>query len=303
MDRLLAVVLFAQDGVDALLDERADFLLDGDTRHLGFQAAFLAAGADLLVVEEGDVAEFAREAALAVVEFALHDDADGDTAAQMQVEHVVLVLRLAAAVLRIAACAGVVLEEGADTDPLFDDFAHRLLARSEIFVAAARGRIHAARHADAQTEDLAAIHPARGDELLDVGADAVEALRPVEKFERGVHLFQNDVVLQIGDHIAHEIAADVDADEVDRGVGQAVDVGPPSAGGLHLAVVGDDVLLDEFLYQFGDGRHGDMQLLGQLRKRAFAVDGHVGDNVPFDDAVLVRNAFERVIFVFVEKFC
>ena len=38
-------------------------------------------------------------------------------------------------------------------------------------------------------------------------------------------------------------------------------------------------------------------------KRAFAVDGHVGDNVPFDDAVLVRNAFERVIFVFVEKFC
>ena len=45
-----------------------------------------------------------------------------------------------------------------------------------------------------------------------------------------------------------------------------------------------------------------MQLLGQLRKRAFAVDGHVGDNVPFDDAVLVRNAFERVIFVFVEKF-
>ena len=93
----------------ALLDQVAHLVLDGDARNLGFEAAFLAARADDLVVEEGDVAELAGEAALAVVELSVDDDADGHAAAQVEVEHVALVLRLAAGVFGIAAGAGVVL--------------------------------------------------------------------------------------------------------------------------------------------------------------------------------------------------
>ena len=45
-----------------------------------------------------------------------------------------------------------------------------------------------------------------------------------------------------------------------------------------------------------------MQLFGQFRKRAFAVDGHMRDDVALDDAVFVGNALQGIVFVFVEKF-
>ena len=149
---------------------------------------------------------------------------------------------------------------------------------------------------------LRAVDAARGDEVLDVRADALEALRTVEQLEREVVLLFDDVVLQVGDQEAHVVAADVDAGEVDRRVGQAEDVGAPSARGFHLAQVRHDVLVDQFLNQFGDGRDADVQLFGQLRERAFAVDGHVRDDVALDDAVFVRNTLQGVVFVFVEKF-
>lgn len=44
-----------------------------------------------------------------------------------------------------------------------------------------------------------------------------------------------------------------------------------------------------------------MKLLRQLRERAFAVDGHVRNNVALDNAVLVRNALQGIVFVLVEK--
>lgn len=46
---------------------------------------------------------------------------------------------------------------------------------------------------------FAAVDAAGGDEVFDVGADAFDALRPVEQFERVVVLLLDDVVLQVGD--------------------------------------------------------------------------------------------------------
>ena len=143
MNGLFAVVFLPQDRIDPFGDQCADLLLDGDTRNFGLQTPLFPAGADLLVVEEGDMAEFAGESALSVVELSLHDDADGDAPAQMQIEHVVFILGLAAGIFRIASGTGVVFEERADADPFLDDFTHRLFVRGEIFVAASRIRIYA----------------------------------------------------------------------------------------------------------------------------------------------------------------
>ena len=162
-----------------------------------------------------------------------------------------------------------------------------MLARCEIFIAAPRFGIHTARHADAQSEDLAAVDTARADEILDSRADALEALRTVQEFERKIVLLLDDVVLQVGDHEPHVVTADVHPGKIDGRVGQAEDVGASSARGLHLAQVGDDVLVDQFLDQLGDRRNADVQLLGQLRERALAVYGHVRDDVALDDTVLV----------------
>ena len=248
------------------------------------------------------MSEFARETALAVVQLSIDHDADGHAAAHVEIENVALVLRLAAGVFGVAPGPGVVFQQYADADALFDHVAQRLFARRKVFVAAARVGIHAARHADAQSEDLGAVDAARGDEVLDVRADALDALRTVEQFEREVVLLLDDVVLQVGDQEAHVVAPDVHAGEVDRRIGQSEDVGAPPSRGFHFAQVRHDVLIDELLHQFGDGRNADMQLFRQFRERAFAVDGHVRDDVALDDAVFVRNTFQGLIFVLVEKF-
>ena len=201
----------------------------------------------------------------------------------------------------IGACAGVIFEQHADADPLFENVAQRLFARREVFVASARVRIDAARHADAQPEYFAAVDAAVGDEPFDIRADMFHALRPVEQFERVVGLLFDDVVLQVGDQKGHVVAADVYACEIDRRVGQSEDVGAASARRLHFPEIAHDILLHQFLYQFGDGRYADMQLLGQFREGAFAVDGHVGDNVAFDDVVFMGDSLQGIFFVVIEK--
>ncbi len=248
------------------------------------------------------MAELARKTALAAIELPVDHDADGHAAAHVEVEHIAVVLRLAARILRIAAGAGVVLQEHPDADALLQQLAQRLLGGGEIFVAAARLGIDAARHADAQAENLAAVDAAACNEGLDAGADALHALRSVLQLESEILLLLDDVVLQVGDHEAHVVAAHVHAGEVDGRIGQAEDVGTAPARRLDLAQVRHDVLVDEFLHQLGDGRYADMQLLGQFRQGAFAVDGHVRDDVALDDAVLMGDAFEGLVLVFVEKF-
>ena len=302
MDRLLLVVLLLEDRVHTPFDHVAHLVLDGDARHLGLEAALLAARADDLVVEEGDVAELAGESALAVVELAVHDDADCHAAAHVEVDHVALVLRFAARVLGVAACTGVVLEQHADADALLEDIAQRLFVGCEVLVAAARIGVHAAGDADAQPEDLAPVDAALGDEPFDVRADAFDALRAVLQFEREVVLLLDDVVLKVGDHETHVVAADVHAGKVDRRIGQPEDVRPASSRGFDLAQIRDDVLIDKFLDELGDRRNTDVQLLGQLRERALAVYGHVRDDVALDDVVFVRYALEGFVLVFVEKF-
>ena len=76
MDALLLVVLLLEDRVHASFDQVAHLVLDGDARNLGFETAFFAARADDFVVEERDMAELACEAAFAVVQLSVHDDAD-----------------------------------------------------------------------------------------------------------------------------------------------------------------------------------------------------------------------------------
>ena len=66
VDGFVLVVFFAQDGIDSLADKPTELLFDRDSRDFGFETTLLAAGADDFVVEEGNVAELAGEAVVAV---------------------------------------------------------------------------------------------------------------------------------------------------------------------------------------------------------------------------------------------
>ena len=173
---------------------------------------------------------------------------------------------------------------------------------SEIFVASPRFRIDAAGHANADTQQLGAVDAAAGEEILDRRANGFEALVRIVEREIALAFRLDDIVLKVRYDQHDLVAADLDSREIDRRVGQAVDVGPATAAGLDLAPVGDDVLGEQLLDQLGDRRNADVQLLGQIGERRIAGDGHMSDNITLDDVVLLNNAFSLSMLGPVEKF-
>ena len=216
----------------------------------------------------------------------------------MEIEHVALVLRFAAGVFGIAAGAGVVLEQHAHVDTLLYDIAQRLFVRGEVHVAAARFGVDAAHDRDSQTEDLRTVDAARVDEVLDVRAYLLEALRAVLQLERIV-----GNLLQVGDNEGHVVARNVHAGEVYGRVGQTEDIGTASARGLDLAQIIHYILLDKLLNEFRNGRNAYVQLFRKFRKRTLAVDGHVGDYVSLYYIVLVSDTLQVLIRGNVKEFC
>ena len=56
------------------------------------------------------------------------------------------------------------------------------------------------------------------------------------------------------DNEVRMVAADLRSGEIDGRIGQAEDVGPPSAAGFDFSAVGYDAFDQQFVDQFGDGR-------------------------------------------------
>ena len=108
--------------------------------------------------------------------------------------------------------------------------------------------------------------------------------------------------MQVGDYEGHVVATYIHAGKVDCRVGQAKDVGTPASGSLNLTQVVHDLLLDKLLYELGDRGHTDVQLLGQLREGALAIESHVGNDVTLDNIVLVRNSLNILVGLNIEKF-
>lgn len=90
-------------------------------------------------------------------------------------------------------------------------------------------------------------------------------MRAILQFEVGQEFLFDDIVVQVRDEERHVVPADIDACEIDGRAGQSEDVGTSSARSFDLAQIGDDVLLNEFLNELGDGRYADVQLFGKLR--------------------------------------
>ena len=68
------------------------------------------------------------------------------------------------------------------------------------------------------------------------------------------------------------------------------------------AQIGDDIFLNEFLNELGDGRNADVQLFGKLRERTLTIYCHMCDDISLEEVVLVRNTFQIVILLPAEKF-
>ena len=161
------VVFFAQNGIDTFFDTLHHLVFDSDTRNFCLETAFFAAGADDFVVVEWRVSEFASETALSVVQFAVHNHADGHAASEVKVEYVLFALDVVAGeVFGIASCSGVVFEKYLKAGLFFDYLGKRVFGIGEVFLSASGIGIYATRNADPHTEDLVLVDAAACEELV-----------------------------------------------------------------------------------------------------------------------------------------
>ena len=245
--------------------------------------------------------ELTRKAALAIIEFALHHNADRHTSTQEQIDHIVL-RRVGQRTLGIATCTGIVFEQYTHANSLFENLAQRAVARREILIAATRIGIYTTCDTDTNTQNLAAIDARIVDKIGYRGADFFEALRTIFQHEILVAIFVYHIIFQIGKHEHHIVARNLDTCKIDCRIGQTKDVRATTTRGFDLAVVGHNILLDQLLNELGNRRYADVQLLGQLSQRTLTIQGHICNDISLDEAILVSDTLHHIVLVLIEKF-
>jgi hypothetical protein len=61
------------------------------------------------------------------------------------------------------------------------------------------------------------------------------------------------------------------------------------------------MVIDKLLHELGHRWHAYVQLAGELREYALAIESHIGNNVALYDVVLVCDALEICIGINIEK--
>ena len=271
-------------------------VVQGRARSARLEAPALAAAADDLVVEQREVSELPRKARLAVEDLAVDNHAQTQAPAGIDVEHRLLVVRIAVHVFAVGRRARVVLDVDRRAEPLLKQHRERLLLDEKVAVAVSRLRIHPARDVHPDGQHLVARDLVRADEVQDHLAELVQRVGIVVHLERHGRLV-DELSLEVDRRHHHRVLADVHADEVARIGVQPVDVGAPAAGRPLLAEIVDEPLVDQFADQFGHRRHAQIHGLAQVRDARIAAQNILTDDLLLQNRILValRGQFEKRI--------
>lgn len=293
----LAALLYARgearagSGADAL----AEFAEECGARHLGFQAAFFAAVAYLLVVAAAHVSQFAGESRLAGVDVSVDDDAQSQSPAQVDEEDVPLSAHAALEVFAVGHGSGVVVDGDVQCEALGESLGEWSLVVVEVGEGVALCGVHAPRHVESHVEDALSWHVEAGGVLGHGLAEGVEAVGVVGQGVGYACLHVHHVAFEVDGGDVELVLSDVHSHEV-GGVGvEAVDVGWSSAGGLLLAEVVEVAVVAHFEHDFGGGGHAEVELLRQL-----GYGGGALVDVAHDDALLGERALAALLYLFEE---
>lgn len=246
------------DTVDYATVERA-------ARNLGFQTAFLAAVAHYLIVERVDVSEFAGEARFALVHFAVEDNTESETPAEIDEKYVFLAVDRSAEHLAVSHCAGVVLDANRHAELFRKNLAQRRFLEYEKAIAVARRRIDATTDVDAGVENLALLYTARGNEIKGNTTYLVDNLflRHVEVVGY-VEILTHYLAVEVAQADIHDIALHVDTEKISRLRIETVGTRLATRLAVALAIVVQDTLFYHFVDKFRHRRYTQIKLLGEF---------------------------------------
>ena len=257
------------------------------------EAADLAAAADDVVVQDGEVPQLAGVAGLAVVELAVHDDAHAEAPADVDEDHVAVGLLAERHEFAVGHGAGVVLDGDGNVEFLLEDAAQREVVADEIGEAVALLGVDAAGEAHAHAEDLDPGNAAADDLVHDHAAHGAEGVLVGHEHELDVLDIGNDLALEIADGDVEMVARDVHAHEIAGIRVEAVHARATAAGGAHLAFIFDKVLLHEFGNELGDGGDADSQRAAEVGDAIVVVSDAQTQDFPLHSGALAGGVVEK----------
>ena len=261
--------------------------MQGGSGGAGLQAADLAAAADLLIVQQGEMADLSGESRLAVVEPPFQDHAHAEAPAQVDGQHVAGVLAVSAGeIFRIGHGAGVVLDGDGDVEILLKNGVQRQVVAHEVTHGITFLGIDPPGQADTHAEHLFPRDAGLRDGLLDHTAEGLERLGVGFQDERDVGNEGDDVSLEIGDGDVEMLTGDVHADEIPCIGVEAEDAGTASARGADLAQVQHEAFVDQLADDFRDRGDAGIELFGQVRNRITLIEDAEAEDFPLHVSIL-----------------
>ena len=167
-----------------------------------------------LVVESRDVAEFAGKARFAGVQFAVDDNSQTQTPADVDEQHVALVAGCSAHKFAVGHGASVVVDAYGIAQALLQQLRQWAVAEIEICVAVALFGVDASRKVHVDVHDFLAVDGERIDELRNYYAYFFESFGRIVELIFHVECLLNHVAFHVNHAHAYGELLDVDAYKV-----------------------------------------------------------------------------------------
>ena len=257
--------LGSQAGCLARLQLIYYYPVEGRSGGASLQAAYLAAAAYLVIVQQREMAYLAGESGLAVIQLAVQDHSHSKTPAEVYEKHVVFVAGfLVVEVFPEGHRPGIVLYVHRDLELILEYGLEREVVPDEVSQAVALLRVDPSRQADAHTQHAVPGNALLGGDVLHHAAYQLEGIGIGLQHELYVLYERLQVALEVRDGHVEVLTGHVHSHEIAGLRVESVYAGTAASGGSLLAHILQEAFRNEFLHQFGGRWYGNAYLVGDV---------------------------------------
>ena len=267
----------------------------------GFQAANLAATADKVVVENGEVAYFSGETGLTVVELSAKYHSHAQAPAEVDEYHIFVGILAQMHIFSVGHRPGVVFDVHRHFQLLLEENAHRNIVAYEIGQRIALFRINPSGEAYAYSQNLVPVYACFGNFVLDALADFLERIGICFQNERNLRDESQQIALEVSDGKMEMLSGNVNAYKITGIRIEPINAGTSSALGADLALILQKSAFYHIQNGLRYGRNTDIEALAEIRDAVGIVFYAKPQNV-FFYRLQLRHIFYSFDIVLTHKF-
>ncbi len=262
----------------------------------GLEAPDLSAATDTLVVEDGEMSDFAREAGAAVAELSVYDHSQTQAPADVEDEEC-LFGALACHILRVCDSSGVVLNVDRHAQFFLQYVGDRFVFADEIGETVSGMAVDAAREDETVAADSGKILSGRLEAFPDCVTHAAAGFFGVREGETEIVLKETQLSHKVGHGNAQTVPFNIHSHEVSRLGIQTIYYRFAPAGGFHLADFLDEAGVDEVSDYSGCRRHGSVVFAAEVSQCELLVIDAVLQNQVLEERIFAVEVVQEGLFL------